>query len=70
MNKLFTYLRPYKQSHVSTNLLPELETADGTHTQTESMTSNDAAVNTGKFYLNKTLKFFIDLTYTSIVQLN
>jgi hypothetical protein len=43
-------------------LLPELETADGTHTQTESMTSNDAAVNTGKFYLNKTLKFLIDLT--------
>jgi hypothetical protein len=42
-------LTSYKQSHVGTNLLPEVETADGTHTQTESMISNDAAVNTGRF---------------------
>jgi hypothetical protein len=45
LNKLFSYLRSYKQ------FSPELETADGKHTQTESMTRNDVAVNTGKYFL-------------------
>ncbi|CAF1328704.1 unnamed protein product [Rotaria sordida] len=35
-----------KQRHIDSNFRPELEIVDAKHTQTESMTSNDAAVNT------------------------
>ncbi len=52
-NQLLSFLRSYKQSHIGTNFRSELGNADGKHTQTESLTSNDAAVNTGKFSLNK-----------------
>ncbi|CAF1217610.1 unnamed protein product [Rotaria sordida] len=38
-----------KQRHIDSNFRPELEIVDAKHTQTESMTSNDAAVNTGIF---------------------
>ncbi|CAF1491332.1 unnamed protein product [Rotaria sordida] len=37
-----------KQRHIDSNFRPELEIVDAKHTQTESMTSNDAAVNTAK----------------------
>ena len=50
INKLFSYYRSHKQPHIGTNFRSEIETADGKHTQTESMISNDAAVNTGRFY--------------------
>jgi len=50
MNKLFLYFRPYKQSHVDNTFRSELEITDGKQTQTESMTSNDVAVNTGKYF--------------------
>ncbi|CAF3662271.1 unnamed protein product [Adineta steineri] len=36
----------YKQPSIGANFRSELEAADGKHTQTESMTSNDVAVNT------------------------
>ncbi|CAF1285819.1 unnamed protein product [Adineta steineri] len=39
----------YKQPSIGANFRSELEAADGKHTQTESMTSNDVAVNTGIF---------------------
>ncbi|CAF3562997.1 unnamed protein product, partial [Rotaria sordida] len=44
-----------KQRHIDSNFRPELEIVDAKHTQTESMTSNDAAVNTDheKNYLEK-----------------
>ncbi|CAF3268257.1 unnamed protein product, partial [Rotaria sp. Silwood2] len=35
-----------KQHHVDSKFQSELEITDGKHTQTESMTSNDVAVNT------------------------
>ncbi|CAF4561119.1 unnamed protein product [Rotaria sp. Silwood1] len=38
----------FKQPTVGVNFRSELEAADGKQTQTESMTSNDAAVNTAK----------------------
>ncbi|CAF1286084.1 unnamed protein product [Adineta steineri] len=39
----------YKQPSIGANFRSELEAADGKHTQTESRTSNDVAVNTGIF---------------------
>ncbi|UJR27296.1 hypothetical protein I4U23_008591 [Adineta vaga] len=38
----------YKQPNIGANFRSELEATDGTQTQTESMTSSDAAVNTVK----------------------
>jgi len=45
---ILLYNRNYKQPNIGANLRSELQAADNTPNQTESMvTSNDAAVNTG-----------------------
>jgi hypothetical protein len=45
---ILLYNRNYKQPNIGANFRSELEAADNTPNQTESMiTSNDAAVNTG-----------------------
>ena len=47
MSTICFYSSAYKQPPTGANLRSELEAADGKQTQTESMTSNDVAVNTG-----------------------
>ncbi|UJR21920.1 hypothetical protein I4U23_024990 [Adineta vaga] len=48
-NRSDVSLTTQEQSQLGTDFQSEIQTADGKHTQTESMTSNDAAVNTEIF---------------------
>lgn len=66
VNLYFSYVRLSNEQEIDPNLRPQLDIADVKHTQTESLSSNDAAVNTGKFSKKKgEIVFRNDMNRTS-----